>query len=323
MSTKLTILYILDILKRKTDEQHPLSSTQLINEVYEASHQQIQMERKAIYRDIQTLIDYGHDILQIRDNNVRGYYYANNEFEAAEIKILMDAIEASSSISTKRTKQLISKLTNLVSEHDAKHLQWQINYTSIKSENEHILYNVDTINQAIINNQAITFQYFDYDIQHKRIARKKDYQGIPYALLWDQDKYYCVLYIEKYQTFSNYRLDKMDNIKLLETNHIRLPFDTAEHIKNSMSMYKGQKTTIQLRCDNNQTLISHLFERFGTEMMIQEIKDDSITIAISIELSPIFYSWLFQWTPQIEILAPLEVKEHYQAMLCTALEKNK
>ena len=323
MSTKLTILYILDILKRKTDEQHPLSSTQLINEVYEASHQQIQMERKAIYRDIQTLIDYGHDILQIRDNNVRGYYYANNEFEAAEIKILMDAIEASSSISTKRTKQLISKLTNLVSEHDAKHLQWQINYTSIKSENEHILYNVDTINQAIINNQAITFQYFDYDIQHKRIARKKDYQGIPYALLWDQDKYYCVLYIEKYQTFSNYRLDKMDNIKLLETNHIRLPFDTAEHIKNSMSMYKGQKTTIQLRCDNNQTLISHLFERFGTEMMIQEIKDDSFTIAMSIELSPIFYSWLFQWTPQIEILAPLEVIEHYQAMLCTALEKNK
>lgn len=321
MSTKLTILYLLDILKRKTDEQHPLSSTQLINEVYQASHQQILMERKAIYRDIQTLIDYGHDILQIRENNVRGYYYANNEFETAEIKILMDAIEASSSISTKKTKQLISKLTNLVSEHDAKHLQWQINYTSTKSENEHLLYNVDTINQAIIHNQAITFQYFDLDIQHKRIARKKDYQGIPYALLWDQDKYYCVLYIEKYNTFSNYRLDKMDNIDSLETNHIRLPFDAKEHIKNTMSMYKGQKTTIQLRCDNNQTLISHLFERFGKDMMIQDIQDDAFTIAISIELSPIFYGWLFQWTPQIEVISPVYVKEQYQAMLSTALEK--
>ena len=321
MSTKLTILYLLDILKRKTDEQHPLSSTQLINEVYQASHQQILMERKAIYRDIQTLIDYGHDILQIRENNVRGYYYANNEFETAEIKILMDAIEASSSISTKKTKQLISKLTNLVSEHDAKHLQWQINYTSTKSENEHLLYNVDTINQAIIHNQAITFQYFDLDIQHKRIARKKDYQGIPYALLWDQDKYYCVLYIEKYNTFSNYRLDKMDNIDSLETNHIRLPFDAKEHIKNTMSMYKGQKTTIQLRCDNNQTLISHLFERFGKDMMIQDIQDDAFTIAISIELSPIFYGWLFQWSPQIEVISPVYVKEQYQAMLSTALEK--
>ena len=323
MSTKLTILYLLDILKRKTNEQHPLTSTQLINEVYEASHQQILMERKAIYRDIQTLIDYGHDILQIRENNVRGYYYANNEFEAAEIKILMDAIEASSSISTKKTKQLISKLTNLVSEHDAKQLQWQINYTSTKSENEHLLYNVDTINQAIIHNQAITFQYFDYDITHKRIARKKAYQGIPYALLWDQDKYYCVLYIEKYNTFSNYRLDKMDNIESLEIKHIRLPFDTKEHIKNSMSMYKGQKTTIQLRCDNNQTLISHLFERFGKDMMIQEIKDDTFTIALSIELSPIFYGWLFQWTPQIEVLSPMDVKEQYQTMLSTALEKYK
>ena len=136
MSNKATILYVLDILKRKTDELHPLTSFQLINEIYEMSNHEITVERKAIYRDIQTLIDYGHDILQIRDNNVRGYYYANSDFEVAEIRLLMDAVEASSSISHKKTKQLIQKLSKLVNEHNEKDLQWQINYTSNKSENE-------------------------------------------------------------------------------------------------------------------------------------------------------------------------------------------
>ena len=156
MSNKITILYLLDILKRKTDEQHPLTSSELINEIYEASHHQITIERKAIYRDIQTLIDYGHDILQTRENNRRGYYYANSDFEVAEIRLLMDAVEASSSISHKKSQQLIQKLSKLVNEHNEKDLQWQINYTSNKSENEHILYNVDTINQAIIHKQAFT-----------------------------------------------------------------------------------------------------------------------------------------------------------------------
>ena len=66
-----------------------------------------------------------------------------------------------------------------------------------------------------------------------------------------------------------------------------------------------------------------LIERFGKDMMIQEIKDDTFTIALSIELSPIFYGWLFQWTPQIEVLSPMDVKEQYQTMLSTALEKYK
>ena len=123
MSNKITILYLLDILKRKTDEQHPLTSSELINEIYEASHHQITIERKAIYRDIQTLIDYGHDILQTRENNRRGYYYANSDFEVAEIRLLMDAVEASSSISHKKSQQLIQKLSKLVNEHNEKDLQ--------------------------------------------------------------------------------------------------------------------------------------------------------------------------------------------------------
>ena len=323
MSNKITILYLLDILKRKTDEQHPLTSSELINEIHEASHHQITIERKAIYRDIQTLIDYGHDILQTRENNRRGYYYANSDFEVAEIRLLMDAVEASSSISHKKSQQLIQKLSKLVNEHNEKDLQWQINYTSNKSENEHILYNVDTINQAIIHKQAITFQYYDYDLNHKRIARKKSYQGIPYALTWDQDKYYCVLYIEKYQTFSNYRLDKMDHIQAQETNHIPLPFDTKEHLKNTMGMYKGQKTTIQLQCANNQTLISHVFEKFGKDIMVQEVTNSHFTIAVPIEISPVFYGWLFQWTPQIRIVSPIDIKEHYHTMCSQALEKTK
>lgn len=319
MSNKFTILYILDILQKKTDEQHPLTSSQIITEVFLASNETIQMERKAVYRDIQTLIDYGYDILQIRQDHKRGYYYAHQHFEVAEIRLLMDAIEASASISPKKTKQLITKLTTLVNEPEQQHLQWQINYATTKTDNEHILYSLDTINQAIQQQKAITFQYFDYDLSHKRIARKKHYQGIPYTLIWDQDKYYCVLYNEKYQSFSNYRIDKMDHIQIQETNHVRLPFDSKEYLKTSMGMFKGEKQLVQLRCENKQTIISHIFERFGNDMMIQEITDTHFIVSVSIEISPVFYGWLFQWTSQITILSPINVKQQYQTICKQAL----
>jgi predicted DNA-binding transcriptional regulator YafY len=90
-----------------------------------------------------------------------------------------------------------------------------------------------------------------------------------------------------------------------------------------MGMYKGQKETIQLCCTNNQTIISHIFEKFGKDILIQDINEDTFTIAVPIEISPVFYGWLFQWTPQIQVLSPLSVKQQYQDMLIIALEKNK
>ncbi|MDD6468203.1 MAG: WYL domain-containing protein [Erysipelotrichaceae bacterium] len=320
--SKASILYLLDILKTKTDAQHPLTSSELIQEIYERSSSTLIMERKTIYRDIQTLIDYGYDIIQVHEQQLRGYYLLDTTFEVAEVRLLIDAINASTSISTKKTQQLTKKLQTLVNEHEAKDLPWNIRYANSKSNNEHVLYNVDAINQAILHQQAIQFQYFDWNIRRQKIMRKKTYQLIPYALVWDQDKYYCVLYSEKHQSFSNYRIDKMDHIEPIETSHQRIPFDLQQYMKNSFGMFLGERTLVTLKCHNDQRLASHLLERFGDDIIVKSIDDDSFTIVLEVELSPVFYGWIFQWLPDIEIIAPSYVQQQFQNMCIQGIAKN-
>lgn len=323
MSKKASILYLLDVLKTKSDEQHPLTSTQLIQEIYERSNHTINVERKAIYRDLQLLTDYGYDILQVHEEQLRGYYLADSTFEAAEVRILLDAIHASTSISAKKTKLLSEKLGTLVNEYNAQNLQWNIRYANTKSKNEHVLYTVDTINQAILNKKAIQFQYFDLNIRKQKIVRKKNYHLIPYALVWDQDKYYCVLYSEKHQSFSNYRVDKMDHIEQIDTDHIRIPFDLHQYLKNSFGMFQGERTMVTLKCENDEKLSSHILERFGDDILVKEIKEDSFTIALDVDISPVFFGWIFQWMPKIEIIAPHSVQQEFQNMCQQGLAKTK
>ena len=57
---KQKLLTLLQILYEQTDENHPLNAPQLIELLAEKG---IVCERKAIYRDIESLIDFGFDIL--------------------------------------------------------------------------------------------------------------------------------------------------------------------------------------------------------------------------------------------------------------------
>ena len=191
------LLYLKKILLEKTDEQNPITMTEIISElaVYD-----IHAERKSIYNDLEILRQFGLDIETVK-GKVRGYYIENRQFELPELKLLVDAVQSSRFITEKKSEGLISKLSSLTSQAHADDLKRHIFVTGRpKSINEQSYYSVDAIHSAINSGKKIMFKYFDYDVHKNRVFRKDGsvYQVTPVTLCWDSDKYYLVAYNIEY-----------------------------------------------------------------------------------------------------------------------------
>ena len=212
---KQKMLLILDYLQKHTDETHDATTPQLID--YLAANG-IKAERKSIYNDIQTLTDFGYDIVRGPGPH-DGYQLLSRDFELAEVKLLVDLVQSSKFITTRKSRELISKLQHFVSENDARKLQRQVVVTDRnKTLNENIYYSVDVIYSAIANNRQIHFQYFDWDV-HKQMIPRKDgaiYEVSPWLLTWDDENYYLVAYDSAAACMKHYRVDKMLHIELSE-----------------------------------------------------------------------------------------------------------
>ena len=187
-SVKLRTLYMMRILLEKTDESHPMSAADIGKALGEYG---MSADRKTVYSDIETLIEFGMDILQAKGTN-GGYYIGGREFELPELKLLVDAVQASKFISRKKSEELIKKLESMASEYDARQLQRNVFiYNRPKTGNETIYYNVDQIHAAILENRQIQYKYAEWTVE-KRLKPKKDgafYTVSPWALTWDDANY--------------------------------------------------------------------------------------------------------------------------------------
>ena len=143
---KLKLLYLADLLRQETDEDHALSMSDILSRLEELG---VHAERKSIYDDLRALEDYGMDIIATR-GRAGGYQLAHREFELPELKLLVDAVQSSKFLSVKKSRELIRKLEGLASRWEAQSLQRQVYAVGrVKSMNESIYYSIDTIHTAI------------------------------------------------------------------------------------------------------------------------------------------------------------------------------
>ena len=122
METKSKILYLFKLLNEKTDQNHPIGTTEIIEELGKLG---INITRKTVASDVALLVEFGVDIKNFRSSQ-NMYYLGSRDFEIAEIKLLVDAIESSKLVTHKKSKVLISKLSKLVSIQQAKELNRHI-----------------------------------------------------------------------------------------------------------------------------------------------------------------------------------------------------
>lgn len=313
---KLKLLYIIKLLTENTDENHPASTTDIIAYL---DANGIHSERKSIYDDIEKLCDFGYDIVQVRSRLGGGYYMASREFELAELKLLVDAVQSSRFITSRKSRSLIKKLELLAGKQDAGKLQRQVYVAGrIKTENESIYYNIDNIHRAIQENRQISFQYLDWNLNKELVPRVGGKRKVsPWALIWREENYYLAAYDGVDGIMKHYRVDKMGQVDVLKDEREGLEkfemVDPAVYTNLTFGMFSGDEETVTLQFPNR--LIGVVLDRFGREADIRPMTDRVFRIRVRVAVSGQFFGWLAGIGREAVIVSPAAVKEQYQGWL--------
>lgn len=318
---KARLLYVLKLLEQYSDEEHPLSTADLLSMLVDQYG--ISTHRITLKTDIETLQSFGVDI-EVINSSQNKYYISSRQFEIPELKLLIDAVESSKFITEKKSEVLVSKLTSLVSEHQAKQLKRNLCTTDrIKPDNELIYYIVDAINEAINTGKKISFLYFEYNVKKEKKLKNggKPYVLSPYSLIWNGDFYYVVGYSEKHKDVCVFRVDRiLKSPTILDKDAVPQPedFNIADYTKSVFQMYGSEECEVTLRCENS--LMKYIIERFGEDVQTMAYDMTSFRTIVEVELSPTFYSWVFTFGGKVQILTPEHAKNEYREMLKSALE---
>ena len=318
---KLKILYVMEYLLRHSDENHPVSVARLIEEL---DSRGITAERKSIYDDIESLREYGLDIVQTGGGRQSGYYVASREFELPELKLLVDSVQCSKFITHKKTMTLIKKIEGLASVYEAQLLNRQVYVKNrIKTMNESIYYNVDAIHQGIAENRKIQFHYFEYTVSKERRFRKEGawYVISPFALSWDDENYYMVGFDSEAAVIKHFRVDKMADIstreELRDGQEIYAALDMGVYARKTFGMFTGEEVSVRMRFEKD--LVGAVLDRLGRDVMLIPDGDSHFTVCTDVVVSPQFFAWVFGFGPKAEILGPEQVaagmREHLEQVL--------
>ena len=321
---KLKILYLMEIFYEKTDKTHPMSVKDLIACLEELG---IHAERKTIYDDIETLRNFGMDILNRREKPA-GFYLASREFELPELKLLVDAVQSSRFITSGKSRQLIGKLESLASVYEARQLRRQVFVENrVKTINESVYYNIDEIHRALTDNRQISFQYCEWTVE-KELRLKKNgdrYCVSPWGLVWQNENYYLVAYDEKCETVKHYRVDKILQIRIEEASRngrdIFENYDVGELTSRTFGMFGGREETICLEAHNR--LVGVVLDRFGRDIMIQRKDHEHFKTLVRVNVSSQFFGWIASLGPDAVIASPDRVRDEYREFLEKSLSNYK
>lgn len=313
---KMKILLVMRELLEKTDEKHPLSTSELVSML---ERNGILAERKSVYHDIETLKKFGMDI-ENRREQPSGYYVASRDFEFPELKLLVDAVQCARFITRKKSEELIRKLGTLASKEEARQLQRQVFVLNrIKTKNENIYYSVDQIHTAISQNAKIRFQYYEWTVSKKMHLRRDGmfYEISPWALTWDDENYYLIGYDNLGKMIKHYRVDKMLNLQIMkvprEGRELFVKFDLASYSQRVFGMFGGTEEVVRLLCRNE--LIGVMLDRFGREVPVCPVEDSHFSISVRVNVSQHFFGWLFALGTGVRIEGPDRVVEQFTAHL--------
>ena len=318
---ELRVLCLLKILNAYSDENHELSTKDLMDRLEKEFG--IIVHRTTIGKDMKQFADFGIDIYTHKTTQNR-YYLASRLFEPPELKLLADAVESAGFITKKKSGELIEKLCELTSVYSAEALREGFCADSGKSCNESIYYISDTINSAIAKGKKISFYYFQYGPNKERELKNdgKPYFFSPYKLVWNEDEYYVVGYSDKHGKLVSFRVDRIDRCpEILDEDAVKRPAkdELARHIRTMSNMYDSRREHVTLLCD--ESMMNAVVDEFGEDVKTEPHGAGAFTAEAETAASPVFYRWVFGYGGKIKILAPETVKNEYAAMVRRAAEE--
>jgi predicted DNA-binding transcriptional regulator YafY len=259
----------------------------------------------------------GYEVMVTTVGHENAYYVEDRSFSLPELKILMDAVHASSFITEKKSAELIEKLADLAGSHRAEVLKRNmVCFNTRKHRNEKILYTIDRLEEAIMSQKKVIFLYFDLDEQGQRVYRRGGHHYVvePIALVFNEDNYYLTSYSSRYDSTPNYRLDRMDGVKIIDEccseKAIALRNEVATYTEQAFKMFGGQTEDVVLEFD--RSLIGAVYDRFGENVQMIPSAENKCVASVKVQISPTFWGWLFQFAGQMQILSPSHLIAEYK-----------
>ena len=299
---KIKILYLMRIFLEQTDEEHPMSVKELIAYLNSLG---ISAERKTVYDDIETLRNFGMDILNRREHPA-GFYLASREFELPELRLLVDAVQSSRCITNGKSRQLIRKLESLASVYESRQLRRQgFAENRIRTINENVYYSIDMIQRALTEDRQISFQYCEWTVEKKLRPENEGerYSVSPWGLVWQNEEYYLITYDEKCGRVKQYQVDKLQQIRI------------------EKEVRRGREVTICLEAHNR--LVGVVLDRFGRDIMIHRKDPEHFKTLVRVNISDQFFGWIASLGPDAVIASPDEVRDKYREFLEKSLSNYK
>lgn len=310
---KIKLLRLMEYLKSESHSNKPLSTSQIINYLKSIN---ISCDRRTLYKDMELLVETGANIIKTESGRENAYYIDEVSLSLAELKILIDAVQAANFITNEKTAELTEKLISLSGVRRSEIIRNNIIcYNNHKHSNESIFENIEQIEIAIKQKKQVSFYYFDLDEKCNRIYRKekKRYITDPVALVYSEDNYYLVAYSQKYQNSTNYRIDRMDTVEIEEDNiceeAIIKKKKTESYTEQVFKMYNGESKTITLELE--PSLLGVMYDKFGENLVVRHTDGGRLLIKVVVQISPPFWGWLMQFGGRMKIVSPEGLKPDF------------
>ncbi|MBQ3514612.1 MAG: WYL domain-containing protein [Lachnospiraceae bacterium] len=301
---KMLNILILDILREYTDEEHSLTQQEIIRLL--DKNYGMTCDRRSVKNNILSLKELGYDI-----SMDKGYRLLSREFDDAELRILIDSVLFSKSISTKQAKELIGKIRTLASRYFNAKVSHVSNLPEInRTMNKQAMYSLDTINDAISKKKKISFLYnyigTDFKLHPKR---DREYIVNPYQIVANNGRFYLIGNYDKYDNIAHYRIDRMTDVRMLEEKvkpmnkipEVKRGLNLPKHMAEHVYMFSGESIVVKLK--TTEDMMTELADWFGTGITILKKNDGEIIISVVCNENAMRY-WALQYGPFVEVISP-------------------
>lgn len=311
---KIKLLHIIDILRKSSDEEHPLSANEICDLLAKRG---VDAERKAIYSDLNALLDFGYDIVKT-DIPKRGFFLGSRELEEPEIFLLCDAVRSANFVSVKKSRELINKLEGMLSDYQIRRGGMGIYMdTDGKCDNEELFYTIDSIATAIENRHKIMLKYGTRKLDTDRVIKTstREMTVSPYAMTWKDDHYYLIGNYDKYDNLIHLRIDRMRSVTetdepvrhFSEVSNYTDVFDVADYTHRLFSMFGGEMREIELKCSKD--ILEQVTDRFTGKIFIRNVTDKTFNFSTEAVVSDALVTWIMNYGDKIEAVAPQGLRD--------------
>ena len=339
---KIIILYILQILRKYTDDSHTMTQQEIVDRL--RSEYGIEVNRSTVKRNLFDLIEAGYDIQytevtrtqlnrrtgEKEDNTIYTDLYYEHDFTEAELHMIIDGLLFSRSVPYRQRKTLIDKLGKLSSSYFNQRMNHVHCMSSDSPQNPELFHTIEMLDEAITDGKQIriTYNYFGTDMKlHPTLnadGSVKRQTLNPYQMVASEGRYYLICNNDHYSTVSNYRIDRITDIELLETSvkpksqveGLEDGLNLQDYVYQNLNMFSGRAEQVEFMIP--KSAVSLIIDFFGKHVSFYEQEDGSVSCRLQVSLEAM-KRWAVEHANMVRVTSPQSLVEEVRAELKKAM----